>query len=57
MDRMGQAEKAVDGEGAMVGIHTLQGTIQCRPFQHSRARWEHTRRDSNSMTINDKEGI
>jgi hypothetical protein len=54
---MEQVEKAVDGEEAMVGIHTLQATIRCRPFQHSRARWEHTRRDSNSMTTNDKEGI
>jgi hypothetical protein len=54
---MGQAEKAVDGGEAMVGIHTLQATIRCRPFQHSRAQWEHTRRDSNSMTINDKEGM
>jgi len=54
---MDKVEKAVDGEEAMVGIHTLQGTIRCRPFQHSRAQWEHIRRDTNSMTINDKEAI
>jgi hypothetical protein len=57
MDKMEQVEKAVDGEEAMVGIHMLQVTIQCRPFQHSRAQWEHIKRDFNFMTINDKEGI
>jgi len=54
---MEQVEKAVDGEEAMAGIHTLQDTTRCRPFQHLRARWEHIRRDFNSMTTNDIEEI
>jgi hypothetical protein len=56
MDRM-ELERAVDGEVAMVDIHMRPVTTRCHPFQHSKARWEHIRPDTNSMMINGIEGI
>jgi hypothetical protein len=49
--------RVVAGEVDMVGIHMRQATTQCHHSRRLRAQWAHIKRDTNTMTTSDREGI